>query len=373
MTLPKIPLVDLAAQYRAHKDELDAAVSNCLARNSFIGGPDSKAFAEEFATWCGGGHAVPVGNGTDALELTISELLGKGDGESEIITVSHTFIGTTEPIETAGYRPVFVDIDPDTYLMDLDAVRAAIGPRTVAIIPVHLYGRMLDIKELMAIADQHGLKVIEDAAQAHGASFDGVRPGQISHAATFSFYPGKNLGAWGDGGAVFTTDEALAKRISMAANHGRIDKYLHEFAGRNSRLDGVQAAVLRVKLRHIDNWTERRRCVAGWYTELLSSFSNSIKLPAPHGKANPVYHLYVVEVQDRDRVLSVLHENNIGAGIHYPVPLHEQPAYRHLGYDALSLPATHVAAGRILSLPIFPEITREDVERVAACLIEATR
>lgn len=368
--MSKIPLVDLGAQYSAHKHEFDAAMAECLGRTSFVGGPDHKAFAQEFAEWCGGGSVALVGNGTDALELAIVELLGAGDGEGEILTVSHTFIATGEAILNAGYRPRFVDIDPATYLMDLDAMEAAIGQQTRAIIPVHIYGQMLAMDRVADVAARHGLKVIEDAAQAHGARWKGQRPGTWGDAACFSFYPGKNLGAWGDGGAVFSRDAALIHRIEMRANHGRTDKYLHEFIGRNSRLDGVQAAILRVKLRHIDDWNEKRRQVAAWYDELLAG-DNAVTLPVVHPEAQPVFHLYVVGVDERERVRAAMVEDGIGVGVHYPVPLHEQPACTDLGYLAEDLPHTHEAGSRILSLPIFPEMTREQAERVALSLKRA--
>lgn len=369
-TNQKIPLVDLGAQYQAHKAELDAALSECLSRSSFIGGPDHAALATEFAEWCGGGYAALVGNGTDALILALIETLGQGDGSGEIITVSHTFIATAEAITAAGYKPVLVEIDPATYLMDIAAMEAAIGPETRAIVPVHLYGQMVEMDRVMEVAKRHGLTVVEDAAQAHGASWKGDRPGTHSDAACFSFYPGKNLGAWGDAGAIFTKNESLAERISAHANHGRQDKYLHQFEGVNSRLDGLQAAILRVKLRHIDDWNAARRKIAGWYDELLAG-NNAIKLPHTHLDAEHVYHLYVVQVDDRERVRKHMSDNNIGVGVHYPVPLHEQPALEYLGLAAEDLEETSRASKTILSLPIFPEMTREQAERVAATLIEA--
>ena len=310
----RIPLVDLSAQYAAHEAEFNAALKDCLARTSFIGGPDHAAFAEEFAAWCGGGHVALVGNGTDALNLALIETLGPGDGTEEVITVSHTFIATTEAIVGAGYRPVLVDVDPDTCLMDLAALEAAVGPKTRGIIPVHIYGQMTAMDRLAEIAKARDLKIIEDAAQAHGATWKGDLPGAHSDAACFSFYPGKNLGAWGDGGAVFTRDPDLADRISARANHGRRDKYLHDFEGMNSRLDGLQAAILRVKLRHIDDWNAARRQVASWYDELLAGH-NAIKLPTTAAGAEHVYHLYVIQVDDRDAVRLHLDETGIGVGI----------------------------------------------------------
>ena len=368
--MSKIPLVDLQAQYQAHKQEFDAAIAGCLARASFVGGPDHEAFAGEFAEWCGGGHVALVGNGTDALTLALKEILGPGDGEGEVITASHTFIATGGAISAAGYRPVFVEVDAETCLMDPDAVEAAIRPNTRAILPVHLYGEMAEMDKVMAIARHHGLKVIEDAAQAHGAKWQGKGPGHWGDAACFSFYPGKNLGAWGDGGAVFTRDADLAGRISRHADHGREDKYLHQVEGVNSRLDGIQAAVLRVKLRHLDAWNEARRQVAAWYDELLEG-KEAVERVKTREDAVHVRHLYVIQIERRDEVLKALQDQGIGAGIHYPVPLHEHPVFSHLGYGSDDLPITSAAARRILSLPLFPEMSQAQVERVAETLLAA--
>ena len=366
----QIPLVDLQAQYQAHKQELDDAVAGCLAQTSFIGGPDHQAFGEEFAQWCGGGHAALVGNGTQALELALKECLGPGDGVGEVITASHTFIATGGAIAAAGYKPVFVDVDAATCLMGPDAVEAAIRPDTRAILPVHLYGQMVAMDNIMDIARHHGLKMIEDAAQAHGANWKGKGPGLWGDAACFSFYPGKNLGAWGDGGAVFTRDADLAGHITRYADHGREDKYLHDTGGTNSRLDGIQAAVLRVKLRHLEDWNQARRNAASWYDDLLDG-DEAVELVETREGAVHARHLYVVQIDDRDRVLAALKENGIHAGVHYPVPLHEQPAFSRLGYAPEDLPMTSQAVRRVLSLPLYPELTRADAERVVATLKEA--
>ena len=366
----KIPLVDLAAQYKAHRAELDAAVSGCAQATAFIGGAELKSFETEFATFCGGGSAVGCGNGTDAIEIVLRELLGAGDGSGEVVTVPNTFIATTEAITNAGYRPVFVDVTPGTHLMDPGGLKGVIGPRTRAVLPVHLYGQMAPMDEIMDVAQDCGLVVIEDAAQAHGAIWKGRGPGHWGHAATFSFYPGKNLGAWGDGGAIFTRDEKLAKRVRMRANHGRTDKYLHEFEGRNSRLDGLQAAILRVKLRHLADWNEARRRVASWYDELLDG-NNRVKRPVVDDNGQHVFHLYVIEVDDRDRVLNDMQKCGIGAGVHYPVPLHRQPAYASHGYGDAQFPVATASAQRILSLPIFPEMQRAQAERVVQVLNQA--
>lgn len=372
-----IPLVDLRAQYRAHREEFNRAVTRCAESARFIGGEEHEAFAAEFADYCGGGHVAPCGNGTDALTLAIIGLLGPGDGTAEIITVSHTFIATVEAIVNAGYRPRLVDIDPATYCMDPDSLAAAVGNDTRAVVPVHLYGRMAPMDAIMAIAGKNGLAVIEDAAQAHGAAWKGKGPGQWGDAACFSFYPGKNLGAWGDGGAVFTRNSALAGRVAMYADHGRSGKYRHEFLAVNSRLDSIQAAILRVKLRHLKDWTEARNRVAAWYGERLAGLPG-VTTPAAStndGDARHVYHLYVVRLmgkdRDRDGVLEKLREMGIGAGVHYPLPVHEQPALSHLGMAPGDLPETHKAAGEIISLPMYPELTEDQVGRVAAALRKA--
>ncbi|HDO51364.1 MAG TPA: DegT/DnrJ/EryC1/StrS family aminotransferase [Rhizobiales bacterium] len=368
----RIPLVDLNAQYERYRAELDDALRRVVNMSSFIGGAEHDGFAADFAAWCGGGHVALVGNGTDALTLSINELLGPGDGTGDIVTASHTFIATAEAIVNAGFRPVFADIEPQSCLVSPEAMEGAITPSTRALMPVHLYGQLADMKAVRKIADRHGLAVIEDAAQAHGASFDGVRPGELSEAACFSFYPGKNLGAWGDGGAVFTKDAALADRIRRRANHGRSDKYRHETQGTNSRLDTLQASVLRVKLRHLSEWNEERRRAAGWYDELLGN-QPAISLPFTDSAATHVFHLYVVQLDDRDRVRERLNVAGIGAGIHYPIPVHEQPAFAGLGYSPDDLPLSSRAAKRVLSLPLYPEISREQVARVADSLIEAVR
>jgi dTDP-4-amino-4,6-dideoxygalactose transaminase len=368
----RIPLVDLSAQYARYAQELDAAVARVVRDSSFIGGSEHAAFEKEFATFCGGGHVALVGNGTDALTLAIVEVLGPGDGKGEIVTTSFTFVATAEAIVNAGYRPVLADIDPATCLTPPAAMEAVITPATRALMPVHLYGQMADMRALRALADRKGLAIIEDAAQAHGARHDGVRPGELSEAACFSFYPGKNLGAWGDGGAVFGKDAGLIDRIDRRANHGRKTKYLHDTQGVNSRLDTLQAAILRAKLPHLAEWNAARRAVAARYDELLSR-ENRVQTPSVDARAEHVFHLYVVQVDDRDRVRQYLNDRGIGAGVHYPVPVHEQPAFHDLGLAPGDLPQASRAAKRVLSLPIFPEMTAQQVERVAQTLIEAVR
>lgn len=372
MSQDEIPLVDLHAQYARYRVELDGAMQRVLAATSFIGGDEHTAFARDFAAWCGSGSAALVGNGTDALTLAIVEVLGQGDGKGEIVTTSHTFVATAEAIVNAGYRPVFADIDPATCLMSVAAAEEVVTPQTRGLMPVHLYGQMVDMKALRALADRRGLSIIEDAAQAHGATRNGLRPGDLSDAATFSFYPGKNLGAWGDGGAVYSKDKNLIERIECRANHGRSSKYLHKTQGSNSRLDTLQAAVLRAKLPHLNDWNAVRRRVAKRYDDLLAG-ENRIQRPVTDVGAEHVFHLYVVQVDDRDRIRKHLNDQNIGAGVHYPVPVHEQPAFLNLGYAPDDLPHTSRTAKRVLSLPIYPEITDAQIEQVGRTLLEAVR
>lgn len=373
--MEQIPLVDLKAQYFAHKGEFDEAIKNVIENTAFMGGAAHSAFEKEFAEFCGGGHIVLCGNGTDALELGITATLGTGDGKSEIITVSHTFVATTEAISNAGYRPVFVDIDPETHLMNTALIEKVITPKTKAIIPVHLYGQMVPMDQVMDIANRHNLKVIEDAAQAHGALWMNRGPGQWGDCACFSFYPGKNLGAWGDGGAVFTRNERIALHIRMLSNHGCRPglKYVHDARGRNSRLDGIQAAVLKVKLKYLLEWNKKRREIAGWYDELLKTLNNDIIPVKVREKGVAVRHLYVVQVKNRDEVLKKLNSSGIGAGIHYPIPVHEQPGFQDLGTPPESLPVTHQVTQRIISLPIYPEMTRKHVEDIVNVLKNAVK
>lgn len=356
-----IPLVDLKAQYRSIQTELDAAMQAVLDRTAFIGGEDLQQFEAEFAAYCGSKSCVGVGNGTDALYLAL-RALGIGSGD-EVITVAHTFIATAEAISQTGARPVFVDIREDTMLIDPDAVEAAITPRTRAIIPVHLYGQPCDMDRLLEIAKHHNLKVIEDAAQAHGARWRGRRVGALGDAACFSFYPGKNLGAYGDAGAVVSQDEDLIERVRMLANHGRLEKYTHQMEGVNSRLDGLQAAILRVKLRYLDSWNAARQQHAAHYIEALKD--SGLILPVVHPEAESVWHLFVVRVSEREKFQARLKEQGISTGIHYPLPLHQQPAYQYLGVATGTLPVTEKVASEIVSLPMYAELTEEQVEKIS--------
>ncbi len=362
-----IPLVDLRSQYSDLKSEINPAIEAVLDRCDFIGGEQVRSFEAEFAAYCSDDsplHCASCGNGTDALYLTL-RALGVGPGD-EVITTAHTFIATAEAIGLTGATPVFVDIDPITLLIDPVAIEAAITPRTAAIIPVHLYGRPCDMDRIMQIAEKHCLKVIEDAAQAHGARWRGKRVGTQGDAACFSFYPGKNLGAYGDGGAVVSKDEELAWSIRMLANHGRTEKYTHQLEGVNSRLDALQAAVLRVKLRRLDVWNEWRRRRAAQYIGALSGAG--VTLPASDPEAESVWHLFVLRCDARERLQAQLKQDGIATGVHYPIPLHLQPAYGHLAYRKGSLPNTERAADQVLSLPLYPEITPDQVDFVASAV-----
>jgi len=369
-TANKIPLVDLKAQYAAIRGEIDEAMRRVLETTAFIGGPEVKALEEEFAGFCGASAAVGVSSGTSALHLALlGARVGPGD---EVVTVSHTFIATAEMIVRCGARVVFCDIDPATGNMSVDDLRRKITPRTKLILPVHLYGCPAEMDAILAAAAEGEIAVIEDAAQAHGATYRGRRAGGIAPLGCFSFYPGKNLGAYGDGGMVTCRDAATATWLRNLSNHGRRDKYLHDEEGYNYRLDGIQAAVLRVKLRHLEQWNEARRRAAAWYDTRLAGLPG-VEIYRYPAHVVPVYHLYVIQVDDRDAVLSRLREGGIDAGVHYPVPLHLQPAYRHLGYRSGSLPATERAASRCLSLPIYPEITEALIDQVVEGLRAAMR
>jgi dTDP-4-amino-4,6-dideoxygalactose transaminase len=355
-----IPLVGLFDQYLTIKSEIDSAIQNVITSSAFVGGDEVRRFETEFAAYCEAKACVGVGNGTDALYLTL-RALGIGPGD-EVITVAHTFIATSEAISMTGATPIFVDVLEDTMLMDPALLEPAITPRTKAIIPVHLYGQSCDMDAIMEIARKHDLKVVEDAAQAHGGRWRGQRVGSIGDAATFSFYPGKNLGAFGDAGAVVSQDEGLIERIRMLANHGRLEKYTHKMEGVNSRLDGMQAAILRVKLRHLDEWNAKRRAHADFYLESLSS--SEFRFQAVHPHAEPVWHLFVVRLADREALQKKLKDEGIATGIHYPVPLHIQPAYQERQIPLGSLPVTERVANQVVSLPMYPELTAVELESV---------
>ncbi len=365
----KIPLVDLQAQYRTIQPEVDSAVRGVLERADFILGGAVSEFEAAFAQFIGTKHCVGVASGTDALWMAM-QALGIGEGD-KVLLPANTFIATALAVSDAGATPVLVDMDPNTYNIDVEAAKKALVPGTKAIVPVHLYGQPADMTGILDFAREKGLFVIEDAAQAHGAVHVDGRCGALGVASGFSFYPGKNLGAYGDGGAVCTNDDNLAERMRRLRNWGGTVKYHHPERGFNSRLDTIQAAVLGIKLRHLADWNSRRRQVAAWYREELEPLRSEIELPAEAPwTVEHVYHLFVIRLRraDRDQVLKALHEGGVGAGIHYPVPIHLQGAYSDLGLGPGSFPATESAAGQILSLPIYPELTREQVAAVAECL-----
>lgn len=356
-----IPLVDLKAQYAAIRSQIDAAVQQVLDSTQFIMGPPVAAFEEAFAAYCGVAHCVGVGSGTAALELALRALeIGPGD---EVITVAHTFIATAEAISAVGATPVFVDIDPQSYTLDPDALAAAIGPAARAVIPVHLYGQPADMARINAVAKAHGLAVIEDAAQAHAATWQGRRTGGLADVACFSFYPGKNLGAYGDAGAVTTPHAGIAERVRLLRNHGRRSKYVHDERGFGHRLDTLQAAVLSAKLPYLDEWTAARRQLARRYTEALAG--HGLVLPHVAAGAEPAWHLYVIRSAARDALVDGLNRQRIAAGVHYPLPLHLQPAYADLGYKPGALPVTEAVAASCLSLPLYPEMGEARLLRVA--------
>ncbi|RME80914.1 MAG: DegT/DnrJ/EryC1/StrS family aminotransferase [Caldilineae bacterium] len=359
-----IPLVDLKAQYHSIQDEIDAAIRRVIDNTAFIMGREVAAFEEAFADYCGVRHAVGVSSGTGALFLT---LLGYGIGPGdEVITTPFTFFATGEAISQVGARPVFVDIDPVTYNIDPARIEAAITPHTRAIMPVHLYGQPAAMEEINEIARRHDLLVIEDAAQAHGSLYRGRRAGSLGHAACFSFYPSKNLGCYGDGGAVVTDDDELADRVRRLRDHGRINKYEHGELGYGHRLDGMQAAILSAKLPHLDEWNEGRRDRAARYARLLADMP--VVTPEHLPDTTPVYHCYVVRVPDRDRVLQALKEAGIGAGVHYPIPLHLQPAYRFLELEEGSFPVAERMAREVISLPMYAELSDEQQDEVVAAI-----
>jgi len=364
--MSNIPLVDLRAQYDSIKPAIDAAIKNVIDTTAFVSGPDVKAFEQAFAEFCEVPHAIGCANGTDAIHVVLHALgIGAGD---EVITVPNTFIATAEAISMTGATPVFIDVREDTALMDPMKIAAAITPRTKAVIPVHLYGQPADVEAIANAAP--GLPIIEDSAQAHGARVRGRRAGSLGDAGTFSFYPGKNLGAYGDGGAMTFRNAALAKRCAMLRDHGRADKYIHEVPGFNSRLDTIQAAILRIKLAHLEAWNTARRKVAGWYLERLAGLAG-LQLPHVPAGVEPVWHLFVVNHARRDELHAKLAGAGIGAGIHYPVPLHLQPAYKHLGYTEGRFPIAERLSATCLSLPIYPELAEAGVDRVVRALREA--
>jgi dTDP-4-amino-4,6-dideoxygalactose transaminase len=360
-----LPLVDLSRQHAGLRHEIDEAIARVFASSQFILGAEVARFEEEFAQYCGSTHAIACGNGTDALELA---LWGAGvETGDEVILPANTFAATAEAIVRCGAVPRLVDVDSRTLLMEASQVELAVTPKTKAIIPVHLYGNCVDMEPVLQVAQNQGLQVIEDAAQAHGASLGGKRVGTFGVAGCFSFYPGKNLGACGDAGAVITDDPEVDERIRRARDHGRSSKYVHDFPGRNSRMDEIQAAILRIKLPHLDRWNSRRAAIAGHYREGLAGADVHLITALP--ACNHVYHLFVVTSEARDKLGVRLRARGVTTGVHYPIPLHKQAAFSAFGLSAL--PICEHAAEQVLSLPIFPEMTDEEVDLVVAATRDA--
>jgi dTDP-4-amino-4,6-dideoxygalactose transaminase len=356
-----IPLVDLQAQYAAIKPEIDAAIQRVIGNTAFILGKEVTEFETNFAAFCRAKHCVGLDSGTAALHLAL--LLCDVKPGDEVITTTHTFVATAESIAVIGARTVLVDIDPRTYNLDPRAVERAITPRTKAIIPVHLYGQPAEMDPILEIARQHNIRVIEDAAQAHGAEYRGKRAGSLSELACFSFFPSKNLGAYGDAGAFVTNDDDLAARARLLRDHGRRAKYEHLVVGYGYRLDALQAAILGAKLPHLDAWNARRRAIADYYTELLTNSNVILPYVPPH--ISPVYHIYAVRTKQRDALKQHLKSRDIETGIHYPIPLHLQPVNANLGYQRGDFPNAEQVADEELSLPMYPELTDAQVEIIA--------
>ena len=354
----EIPLVDLRRQYHQIKDEVDEKIREVLESGRFVLGDNVEAFEEEFARYCGVKYAVGVASGTDALTLCL-ETFGLNNGD-EVITVPNTFISTVDSIFHNEATPIFVDVESETYTMNVSDIKQKISERTKVVLPVHLYGHPVDMDPLLEIAEENNLCVVEDACQAHGAEYKDKKMGSFGDCACFSFYPAKNLGAYGDGGIIVTNDEQVAERVRMLRNYGERKKYYHAFIGYNSRLDEIQAAILRVKLKYLDKWVEARRRIAQRYNELLSNVLD-ITIPYEKSYAKHAYHLYVIRTRHRDKLRSWLSSRNISTGIHYPVPVHLQDAYRHLSFVNGSFPIAEGIAKEILSLPMFPELTEDEV------------
>ena len=357
----KIPLVDLKVQYLSIKREIDEAIQRVIDNTAFIMGKEVERFEEEFARYCNVKYAIGTSSGTTALHLALIAC-GVGVGD-EVITVPNTFIATTEVISQCGARVMFVDINEDSYNLNVDKLEAAITSKTKSIIPVHLYGQPSDLAPIIDIAKRYNLKVIEDVAQAHGAEYKGQKAGTFGDVGCFSFYPAKNLGAFGDAGMIITNNNEIAEKVSMLRNHGRLSKYEHLVEGYNYRLDALQAAILGVKLKYLDEWTDKRRRNAALYNELLQD--TEAITPKEMDYAKHVYHLYVIRTTMRDKLQEWLESNDVSTGIHYPIPLHLQKAYAYLGYQRGDFPVTEVCADRILSLPMFPELSAGQIERVA--------
>ena len=357
----KIPFVDLKAQYQSISSRIDEAVKQVIHSGYFINGKFVRAFEKDFAEFCNAKHCIGVGNGTDALFIALRSLgIGPGD---EVIVPANTFIATSEAVSMAGANVVFVDCDPQTYNMNLSKIRLHISNRTKAIVPVHLYGQPVDMHAIKKIAKKYELAIVQDCAQAHGAKVDGKPLAFFGDVLCFSFYPGKNLGAYGDAGAIVSNDDVLAERLRMVANHGRLTKYDHEFEGVNSRMDEIQAAVLHTKLKYLPLWTEKRIKVASQYNTLLHDVGDLVT-PAVSPNVRHVFHLYVIRTQRRNALQKHLNENEIASGIHYPIALPNLKAYRGIGYRPESFPVANAYQEQILSLPMYPELTTGMVKQV---------
>jgi len=361
-----VPFVDLKEQYAGIKDEIMAAVSKVFESGQFVLGKEVAAFEEEFAAFCNVQHAVAVNSGTSALHLALLAA-GVGPGD-EVITVPCTFVATIAAIVYAGATPVFIDVDPVTYTMDPAQIEAAMTPHTKAILPVHLYGNPADMDPILEIAARYGLTVIEDAAQAHGATYRGRRCGSMGELGCFSFYPGKNLGAYGEGGIVTTNDSEFVRKIQMLRDWGAEKKYEHILKGFNYRMEGVQGGILRVKLRYLEQWTEARRAHAAVYRRLLSD--SGLVLPTERAGDRHVYHVYAVLTEQREELIKALNARGVQTGIHYPYPIHLLPAYADLGYNAGEFPVSEQIAAQELSLPMFPELTGAQLQEVGDAVAE---
>ncbi len=363
----KIPFVDLKAQYESIRGEIDSAIADVISNTAFISGRYAAIFEAEFAEYIGVKHCVAVANGTDALEIALRALeIGPGD---EVIVPANTFFATAEAVVNVGAAPVFVDCEAGSYNIDTTRIEEKLSSRTKALIPVHLYGLPAEMDEIMSIAKKHGLKVVEDCAQSHGADYKGKRTGTFADIATFSFYPGKNLGAYGDAGAIVTSDPDLSETCRLIADHGQPAKYRHTLIGRNSRMDGIQAAVLSVKLKHLDRWLEARRHNASVYNRLLADCG--IPLPRAPEYVRHTYHLYVVRVTDRDAVSGKLGEAGVATGLHYPTAIPFLEVFRNLGHGAADFPVAYAQMNELLSLPMYAELTDEMIEYVCEQLKRA--
>jgi len=363
----KVPYLDLKAQYQSIKPEVDAAIARVLDSCQFVLGPEVAAFEQEFATYCGTSECIALNSGTSALHLALLAA-GVGPGD-EVITVPFTFVASVAAVCYTRARPILVDIDPHSFTMDPAAIEAAITPRTKAILPVHLYGQAADMDPIMEVARRHGIAVIEDAAQAHGAKYKGRPVGSIGDIACFSFYPGKNLGAYGEGGAVTTNNAQHAGTVRMLRDWGQDRKYHHILRGYNYRMEGFQGAILRVKLRHLERWTEARRAVVNQYNQQLENAGVERPVEMPWGRH--VYHVYTLRTDDRDGMQASLQAEGIQTGIHYPVPVHLQPAYADLGYGRGAFPHSEAASAQVLSLPLYPELSSQAVAEVAGAVKRA--